>query len=46
MLKSKHFYEKFVEMKDKQSPTYNAFYASKLLDYVEEGLLFQNIVKI
>ena len=31
--------------KTAKTPTYNAFYASKLQDYVEEGLLFQNISK-
>ena len=31
--------------KQQKNPTYNAFYASKLQDYVEEGLLFQNISK-
>ena len=31
--------------KTAKNPTYNAFYASKLQDYVEEGLLFQNISK-
>ena len=31
--------------KTTKNPIYNAFYASKLQDYVEEGLLFQNISK-
>ena len=31
--------------KQHKNPTYNAFYASKLQEYVEEGLLFQNISK-
>ena len=31
--------------KTAKTPTYNAFYASKLQDYVEKGLLFQNISK-
>ena len=31
--------------KQQKNPTYNAFYASKLQDYVEEELLFQNISK-
>ena len=31
--------------KTAKKPAYNAFYASKLQDYVEEGLLFQNTVE-
>ena len=31
--------------KQQKNPTYNVFYASKLQDYVEEGLLFQNVSK-
>ena len=31
--------------KQQKTPTYNAFYASKLQDYAEERLLFQNISK-
>ena len=36
---------KYWSRKTAKNPTYNAFYASKLQDYVEEGLLFQNISK-
>ena len=36
---------KYWSRKTAKKPTYNAFYASKLQDYVEEGLLFQNISK-
>ena len=31
--------------KTAKNPTYNLFYATKFQDYVEEGLLFQNISK-
>ena len=31
--------------KQGKNPIYNAFHASKLQEYVEEGLLFQNIPK-
>ena len=36
---------KYWSRKTAKNATYNAFYASKLQDYVEEGLLFQNISK-
>ena len=36
---------KNIDLEKQKHPTYNAFYASKLQDYVEEGLLFQNISK-
>ena len=36
---------KYWSRKTAKNPTYNAFYASKLQDYVEEVLLFQNISK-
>ena len=34
---------KYWSRKTAKNPTYNAFYASKLQEYVEQGLLFQNI---
>ena len=36
---------KYWSRKTAKNPTCNAFYASKLQEYVEEGLLFQNIPK-
>ena len=36
---------KYWSRKTAKNPTYNAFYASKLQEYVEERLLFQNIPK-
>ena len=36
---------KYWSRKTAKIATYNVFYASKLQDYVEEGLLFQNISK-